>query len=88
MVSTIEYLSFKGMDLFRRKPFNTLVATILVFVVVAYKPALMLFLLSSLYVLSGPAQSFYRLVRKKVRGRKPLSTSSLDRGEERLKGKS
>jgi hypothetical protein len=76
------------MDLFRRKPFNTLVATVLVFVVVAYKPALMLFLLSSLYVLSGPAQSLYRLVRKKAKGRKPLISSSLDRGEEGLEGKS
>jgi len=88
MVSTIEYLSFKGMDLFRRKPFNTLVATILVFVVVAYKPVLMLFLLSSLYVLSGPAQSLYRLIHSKVRARKPLISSSPDRGEEGLKGKS
>jgi CDP-diacylglycerol--serine O-phosphatidyltransferase len=87
MVSTIEYLSFKGMDLFRRKPFNMLVATILVFVVVAYKPALMLFLLSSLYVLSGPAQTLYRFIRKNASVRKPLISSSLDRGQEGLEGK-
>ena len=87
MVSTIDYLSFKGIDLFRRKPFNALVATILVFVVVAYKPALMLFLLSGLYILSGPAQSLYRLIRKRARGRRPLISSSLDRNEEGLEGK-
>ena len=87
MVSTIEYLSFKGMDLFRRKPFNTLVATILVFVVVAYKPALMLFLFSSLYVFSGPAQSLYRLLRKQAKKTRSLIHSP-NRSEKGLEGKS
>ena len=81
MVSTIDYVSFKGMDLFRRKPFNVLVATILVFIVVAYKPALMLFLFSGLYIFSGPAQSCYRLLRKQAKKTRPLIRSEPDRSE-------
>lgn len=64
MVSTIDYVSFKGLGLFKRRPFNALVATILLFIVVAYKPGLMLFLFSALYVLSGPAMMLYRFARR------------------------
>lgn len=88
MVSTIDYLGFKGIDLFRRKPFNVLVATILVFIVVAYKPALMLFIFSSLYIFSGPAQSFYRLFRKQAKKTRSLIRSSPNRSEKGLEGKS
>ena len=88
MVSTIDYLGFKGIDLFRRKPFNVLVATILVFIVVAYKPALMLFLFSSLYIFSGPAQSLYRLFRKQAKKTRSLIRSSPNRSEKGLEGKS
>lgn len=88
MVSTIDYLSFKGMDLFRRKPFNVLVATVLVFIVVAYKPALMLFLFSGLYIFSGPAQSLYRLFRKQAKKTRPLIHSSPDPSEKGVEGES
>jgi CDP-diacylglycerol--serine O-phosphatidyltransferase len=64
MVSTIDYFSFKGLGLFKRKPFNALVATILLLIVVASKPALMLFLFSTIYVVSGPAMMLYHLVRR------------------------
>jgi CDP-diacylglycerol--serine O-phosphatidyltransferase len=60
MVSTIDYLGFKELDLFKQKPFNVLVATVLVFTVVAYKPPLMLFLFSTMYVISGPAITVYQ----------------------------
>ena len=71
MVSTIDYFSFKGLGLFKRKPFNTLVATILLFIVVAYKPALMLFLFSIVYVVSGPAMMLYHLVRRSPKAAAP-----------------
>ena len=64
MVSTIDYLSFKELKLFKKKPFNVLVATVLLFIVVAYKPALMLFLFSAIYVISGPAITLYHLTRR------------------------
>ncbi len=66
MVSTIDYLSFKELELFKKKPFNVLVSTILLFIVVAYKPALILFLFSSMYVVSGPVITLYRLARRQV----------------------
>jgi len=79
MVSTLDYFSFKGLGLFKRRPFNALVATILLFVVVAYKPALMLFLFSSVYVFSGPAMMLYHRVRRSTK-----AVRSLKEGEDGL----
>ncbi len=67
MVSTINYISFKKLELFKRKPFNTLVATILLFILVAYKPALMLFIFSSIYIITGPAVFLFQRVRGRDR---------------------
>ena len=78
MVSTIDYLSFKEFELFKQKPFNVLVATILIFIVVAYKPALMLFLFASLYVFSGPAITLYYLNRRRAKKATPVPDSSLE----------
>ena len=66
MVSSIHYPSFKGFELKKQKPFNVLVAIILVLVVVAYKPKIMLFFIIFTYVLSGPAITLYRLRKKKA----------------------
>jgi CDP-diacylglycerol--serine O-phosphatidyltransferase len=76
MVSTIDYVSFKGLGLFQQRPFNALVATILLFIVVAYKPGLMLFVFSALYVLSGPAMMLYRLVRRSAKSPSSAADSS------------
>ncbi len=65
MVSTISYMSFKKFELKRQKPFNVLVAIILALVVVAYKPKIMLFFLLSLYILSGPVVTWYRIRAKR-----------------------
>ncbi len=66
MVSSIGYLSFKELELKRQKPFNVLVAVILILLVVAYKPQIMLFFILSLYVLSGPLLSIYNFQRKRA----------------------
>ena len=58
MVSNIKYVSFKKMELFRRHPFHTLVAVVLIFVVVATAPNIMGFLLMAAYVASGPISTF------------------------------
>ena len=76
MVSTIDYLSFKELQLFKQRPFNVLVATILLFIVVAYKPALILFFFSAMYVISGPAIMLYHLTRRHARAANPLIDSS------------
>ncbi len=54
MVSTVRYNSFKSYDLFKRRPFNSLVAALLVLVVVAMEPHFMIFMLMLGYVVSGP----------------------------------
>jgi len=74
MVSTIDYFSFKGLGLFKRKPFNALVATILLLIVVAYKPAFMLFLFSTIYVVSGLAMMFYHRVLRPTKETPSLET--------------
>lgn len=66
MVSSIRYPSFKEFELKKQKPFNVLVATILVLVVVAYKPKIILFFIMVSYILSGPAITLYRLRKRKA----------------------
>ena len=64
MVSSIRYPSFKEFELKKQKPFNVLVAIILVLIVVAYKPKIMLFFIMLMYILSGPAITLYRIRKK------------------------
>jgi len=71
MVSTINYPSFKELELKKQKPFNVLVAIILVLMVIAYKPKIMLFVVLSAYLLSGPIFTVARL-----RKRRALSETS------------
>jgi CDP-diacylglycerol--serine O-phosphatidyltransferase len=66
MVSSIHYISFKEFDLKKQKPFNVLVAIILILIVVAYKPKIMLFLILTGYILSGPVASLYRFRKKRA----------------------
>lgn len=61
MVSTIRFTSFKKLDIGNRKPFHVLVTVILVFIVIAYKPKIMLFFIMLFYVMSGPLSLLYRL---------------------------
>ncbi|MBW1979728.1 MAG: CDP-diacylglycerol--serine O-phosphatidyltransferase [Deltaproteobacteria bacterium] len=61
MVSSIPFNSFKELDSFQQMPFRTLVLVILLLSVVAAQPAIMLFTLMSLYLISGPASYVRRL---------------------------
>ena len=62
MVSNLKFYSFKQPDLFKRHPFQTLVALVLIFVVVATEPYFMGFVLTAAYVASGIVSTylFYR----------------------------
>jgi CDP-diacylglycerol--serine O-phosphatidyltransferase len=53
MVSNIKFFSLKKWDLMRRKPFQTLVTVVLIFVVIAIAPQLTGFPFMLIYVLSG-----------------------------------
>jgi CDP-diacylglycerol---serine O-phosphatidyltransferase len=61
MVSTFRYRSFKDMDLKHRMPFSYLVLGILLFVVVAYNPEVMLFVLFLTYAVLGAVFGLFRL---------------------------
>ena len=66
MVSTIDYLSFKELDLKKQRPFSVFVEVILILLVIAYKPKVMLFFLLIIYILSGPVITIYRHHKKRV----------------------
>jgi CDP-diacylglycerol---serine O-phosphatidyltransferase len=59
MVSSLRYYSFKEFNIRNQKPFNFLVAIILVCTVILYKPNVLLFLFFIPYVFSGPIVSLY-----------------------------
>lgn len=73
MVSNIRYPSFKEFDLKRQKSFHVLVAIILVFLVIAYKPKVMLFMVLTVYVIAGPILTLCRLKRKEATADGPLN---------------
>lgn len=60
MVSSIDYFSFKKMNITNQKPFNVLVSLILIFILIAYKPKIMFFAIMVAYVVSGPVITAYR----------------------------
>lgn len=58
MVSNFKYNSFKEVNWHGKVPFVALLLIMLIFVVVATEPALVLFLVFSLYALAGPINTF------------------------------
>ncbi len=54
MVSSIKYYSFKDPELIKKQPFGFLVLAVVLLIIVATEPAIMVFVLMLLYVLSGP----------------------------------
>ncbi len=69
MVSNITYHSLKEANLKERRPFGILVMIAAFLAVVAYHPALVLFLVSITYVVVGIAEALYKL----LGGRKPAA---------------
>mgnify|MGYP003654634330 CR=1 FL=1 len=67
MVSKFSYYSFKDLDVRKKVPFVALLAVLLVFVFLSIEPALILFSVFFLYMLSGPVVSLFRWNRKRTR---------------------
>jgi len=65
MVSNIRYYSFKEVDLKGRVPFVTVVLIVLIFVSVSINPPFILLLAFSLYAVSGPLFTLFRLRKTK-----------------------
>ncbi len=64
MVSNITYHSLKEANLKERRPFGLLVVIVAILAVVAYHPALVLFLISLVYVVVGIGEALFKLVRR------------------------
>jgi len=77
MVSTVKYNSFKDLEAFRRRPFNTLVVFIFLALLLAAEPQVMIFLFTSAYVVSGPIGELVDAVRHR-RGKLPESEKRAD----------
>ncbi len=67
MVSTVKYNSFKDLEPFRRRPFNTLVVFIFLALLLAAEPQVMIFLFCSAYIVSGPVGELVRALRGRHR---------------------
>ena len=66
MVSTIRYNSFKDFDFRKRRPFNVLVALILLFILLIGEPEIFLFAGAGIYTISGPVGYFFMMRRKRL----------------------
>jgi CDP-diacylglycerol--serine O-phosphatidyltransferase len=71
MVSTVKFNSFKDLEPLRRRPFNTLVVFVFLALLLAAEPQVMIFLISSAYIVSGPVGEVVAMFRK--RGKKEES---------------
>jgi len=54
MVSSFKYKSSKNVSVFKSMKFNRLVGLILILVAIATEPSILLFVVASTYVMSGP----------------------------------
>ncbi len=59
MVSSFRYKSLKKVSLFKSMKFSKLVGLILIIVLVATEPSILLFMVFSIYVVSGPMVTLY-----------------------------
>jgi CDP-diacylglycerol--serine O-phosphatidyltransferase len=64
MVSNIKFISFKQMELRKKKPFTALLGVILLGVVLVNEPQIGFFTLSAIYVLHGPVRGLILWKRK------------------------
>ncbi|MDF1684653.1 MAG: CDP-diacylglycerol--serine O-phosphatidyltransferase [Legionellaceae bacterium] len=69
MVSNVRYYSFKELDLKGKIPFLHVLVIVLVFAAIAISPAIMLFVTSLGYALSGPLHTLLGLKKARVKRR-------------------
>ena len=64
MVSSVKYYSFKDPELIKRQPFGFLVLAVVLLIIVATEPAVMMFVIMSCYIISGPIGFLFSLPRR------------------------
>ena len=67
MVSNIKFLSFKELELWRRKPFTVLLGIIILLILIANEPQILLFSIFTLYALHGPLLGIFLWRKKRIR---------------------
>jgi len=76
MISTVKFYSFKDLEPFRRRPFNTLVVFVFLALLLAAEPQVMIFVFVSGYILSGPVGEVVRAIRRRrtkhIESEKPI----------------
>ncbi len=60
MVSTVRYSSFKESAFLKARPFEAIVMAILLFVIVLIEPSITLFIITFIYMISGPLAYVFR----------------------------
>lgn len=78
MVSTVRYPSFKHITYIKAHPFQLLVAGLLVLAVVAYRPEVMIFALTMLFIIGGPIWSTVAHFREKAREKRQMKSSEAE----------
>jgi len=66
MVSTIRYLSFKELNLAKRKPFSIFIFIVLTMIVIVMEPTIVLFGFVLFYIFSGPTNMLLAWQKKKA----------------------
>ena len=64
MVSNTRYVSFKHPAAKKKKTFQVTIAMVLLLILVAAEPPVTLFVISLIYVLSGPSSAVYRILHR------------------------
>lgn len=64
MVSNIKYASFKDLEPFRKRPFNTLVVFVLLLILLLSEPEIMIFASAIIYIMSGPVVNMIQLLER------------------------
>lgn len=68
MISKVRYRSFKNIDLRARRPYPMIALLAIGFALIANAPQVVLLLLASVYVASGPAERLWLQLRRQKRG--------------------
>jgi CDP-diacylglycerol--serine O-phosphatidyltransferase len=78
MVSTVKFNSFKDLDPFLRRPFNTLVLFVLYMVLLLSDPPVMVFVSIAAYVVSGPVGELVGAIKRRRSGNQSRGGRSED----------
>ncbi len=82
MVSNVKFVSFKEMELRKRKPFTAFLGLILLLILIVNEPQIVLFTIAVLYVLHGPIRGLILWGKKRSAGEEALPENLPDEEED------